>query len=131
MRKKIAPLAVLFGLLGALMVGGASTASASDGKYHCHQSQGSSKNLVNVSCSLNNIANNVTINILNVKALNNNQISILENNLNNTNLLNVNVEDVEAVVIKTFKSFNIEVSDNQVKVCNINILSIKKVEVCT
>jgi hemolysin activation/secretion protein len=79
--------------------------------YECNQLVG-----VNVvSCNEVNVGD-VKIEIEGNRVLTDNEIEILENNLNNTD---VNVEDIEAVVIKTYKSFNpsIDITKNDISVC--------------
>ena len=129
MRKKFAPLAVLVALVGTLLVGGASVASADSG-YKCRQHQVHSKNLVNISCSnVINAVSSINVDIKNVHVLNNVELSQLVNVLNNSNL-DINV--IEGNVIKLFNDvFLIKIADEAVQVCNVNILSVKKIETCT
>ncbi len=114
MRKKFAPLALLFALLGTLLLGGASVANAASG-WDCSQKQKGNIVKVDVNCVLNNNLNNITVNVYDVRVLNNNEIVKLENVLNNTS---VNIEDIEAKVLNVFiNDFKINISDINVKVC--------------
>lgn len=125
MRKKFAPLAVLFGLLGALLLGGASVASAGDDDgFQCNQKQKGNIVKVDVNCVLNNSLNNITINVTDIRVLTDNEITILENNLNNAD---VNIEVLENVTINTLNNFGgIHVTDVNVKVCVIAVGSLIK-----
>lgn len=124
MKKRFAPLAVLFGLLGALLLGGASVANAGDDGFKCKQTQsGVTVNVVNVSCVLNNSLNNININVSNIRVLTLEEVHILENSLNNTN---VNIEALEQATINTLNNFGgINVSDINVKVCT-GVLYVKQ-----
>ena len=118
MRKKFAPLALLFALLGALLLGGASVANADTG-WTCKQYQKANVVKVDVQCVLNNNLNNITVNIYDIRVLTDNEIKILTDNLNNAN---VNIEVLEKVVINTLNNFGgIHVSDINVKVCAVVI----------
>lgn len=117
MRKKFAPLAVLFGLLGALLLGGASVANANTG-FDCDNVNSISVvkvKCVNVGVNVGNVLSDITINIKDIRFLNDNEIKILENNLNNAQ---VNIEVLENVTINTLNSFGgIHVSDVNVQTC--------------
>lgn len=120
MTKKFAPLAVLFGLLGALLLGGAAVGNAADGDYKCNQNGVS---VVNVQCS--NILNNITVNVKDVRVLTDNEIVKLENVLNNTD---VNIEDIEAKVLNVFiNDFKIDIDDTDVTVC----ITVGSIKTCT
>jgi hypothetical protein len=99
--KKFAPLAVLFGLLTALLLGSTATAQATTpngaGTFKCSNGI----NVLTVNC--NNILDNVKIDIKGNRVLTTGEISILENNLNNAK---IDVDVYKLVVIDTYKSFN-------------------------
>lgn len=114
MLKKFAPLALLFGLLSALLLGGASTAQATSttGSFTCQ------KGVVNVNVvTCNNVLNNITVNITGNDVLSDNQINVLTDNLNNLNVLNVTA--IKNVVINTYKSFNINILNIQVCIASV------------
>lgn len=118
MRKS--PIAMLMALMAALLLGGATAAQASvtsgydknyNKNYECNQHVG-----VNVvSCNEVNVGD-VKIDIRGNRVLNNNELTILENNLNNTD---VDVEAIEKTIIKTYANFNpsIQIDTGDITVC--------------
>ena len=112
MKKKFAPLALLFALLGALLVGGASAANATTGNtFDCDNVK--SVSVVKVKCVT--ILQDASVTVKNIRFLNNNEILTLQNNLNNINVLSPTT--IENVTINTLKNFNIIVTADDVNAC--------------
>ncbi len=119
MTKKFAPLAVLFGLLGALLLGGAAVGNAAT-DYKCNQN---GVTVVNVQCS--SILSNITVNVKDVRVLSDNELKTLVAVLNDTD---VDIEDIEAKVLNVFiKDFKINIEDNDVAVC----ITVGSIKTCT
>ncbi|MFI9080023.1 hypothetical protein ACIGW8_26730 [Streptomyces sioyaensis] len=112
--KKFVPLALLLGLLAA-MVGGASTASAT-GRYSC------SNGVANLVTCNTAIVGPVIVKITGNRALTAGELSVLENNLNNTS---VDVTALKNVTVDTYKSFNppINITLNDINVCIASVCS--------
>ncbi|HEU0090392.1 MAG TPA: hypothetical protein VFQ77_22495 [Pseudonocardiaceae bacterium] len=109
--RKFAPMALLLGMLSALLLGGVGVAQATAANYDCNQLVG-----VNVvSCNEVNVGD-VKVEIKGNRVLTDNEITVLENNLNNTT---VTVDAIKNTVIQTYKSFNptITVTTGDIKVC--------------
>jgi hypothetical protein len=114
MRKKFAPLALLVGLLSALLLSAVATsANAAPPGHEFKCSNVGSGAVVNVQCVT--VLKDVTVTVKNIRALNNNELNILSNNLNNVNVLSHN--EIEKVVINTLSGFNIKVDVDKVIVC--------------
>lgn len=108
MRNKFAPLAMLFGLLTALLLGGTATAQADTGVFKCSQD----KSINVVTC--NTILKDVTVIIKGNKIVTDVQLVEVENVLNKTE---INVSKIQGAVVTVYKSFNhfITVGDVTVK----------------
>jgi hypothetical protein len=75
----------------------------------------------------------ITVNVKNVRVLNDNELKVLDGDLNNLSLLDGNIldgnkilDDVEATVLTDFlDKFLINVSKNDIDVCAVNALGIQ------
>lgn len=114
MRKRFAPLALLFGLLTAMLLAGTSMAQANpDPSFDCD-------NAVNVvSCTLN--GSPITVTITDNDVLSGNDFDTLENGLNvyiADILNNVNVQYIQGVVVNVYNNqFNPDITVGNVNVC--------------
>ncbi|MFI9809477.1 hypothetical protein ACIHEJ_34910 [Streptomyces sp. NPDC052301] len=113
MKKLLVPAAVFIGLIPAVLLGGASTASAT-GHYSC------SNGLANVvTCNATDVGP-VIVKITGNRTLTNNELSVLENNLNNAS---VNATALKNVTVNTYKSFNPTVTIKNINVCIASVCS--------
>ncbi|MGW7385275.1 hypothetical protein [Streptomyces sp. NPDC054794] len=113
MKKLLVPAAAVMGLIPALLLGGASTASAT-GHYSC------SNGLANVvTCNATDVGP-VIVKITGNRTLTGNELSVLENNLNNAT---VNVTALKNVTVDTYKSFNPSVTIKKINVCIASVCS--------
>ncbi len=119
--KKFAPLAVLFGLLTALLLGGtasalAATPDSGHGSFTCNNVAG----VTVVQCS--DVLDNVKVTINGNRVLTNNELNILSGDLNNTQL---DVQDIDVTVINAYKSFNppINITVQDINVCIASVCS--------
>jgi hypothetical protein len=105
---RVASVALMLGLFGSALVGGASMAHATGG-YSC------SNGLANVVTCNNVIAGvPVKINITGNRVLTGNEIGVLQNNLNGTA---VNVAAIKNSVVKTYATFSPTVIIKDINVC--------------
>lgn len=117
--RKFAPIAMLMGLLTALLLGGTAAAQAGPAlNYECN------KGVNVVSCNEVNVGDvKVEIDHNDIRALTDNEIEVLEDNLNkvDVDILNpeTTIKDIEVEVVKTYKSFNptIIIDVDDVNVC--------------
>lgn len=121
MRKRFAPLAMLFGLLTAMMLGSTAVAQANP---ILPTFTGCTNGVVNVNVvTCNDVLNNLTVTITGNKTLDNNELTILKNNLNGTqiDILNVDatITALKNVAVNTYNSFNppITITVGNVTVC--------------
>ncbi|MGH3887661.1 MAG: hypothetical protein ACRDSZ_14025 [Pseudonocardiaceae bacterium] len=119
MIKRFTPLALLFGLLTALLLGSTSVAQANPlVDFQCNNVVG-----VGVVCEndvLIGVLNDVKIVISDNHVLNGNQINILENSLNNVDVdINklIYIGNLEADVLSIYDSFDIDLDVGDVNVC--------------
>ncbi|WP_433510232.1 hypothetical protein ACQP2T_41035 [Nonomuraea sp. CA-143628] len=111
---RVASVALMLGLFGSALVGGASMAQATGG-YSC------SNGLANVVTCNNTVAGiPVTLNVTGNRTLTGNEIGILQNNLNNTA---VNVTAIKNSVFNTYASFNPTVIIKKINVCIASVCS--------
>ncbi len=109
-RKRLASVALLAGVAGTTLLGGAPAAQASGG-YSC------SNGLVNVvTCNKTILGIPVSIGITGNRVLSGNEVDILENSLNG---LDLNVANIKDSVIGVYGSFNppINISLTDINVC--------------
>jgi hypothetical protein len=106
-KKLLVPAAVFMGLIPAVLLGGASAASAT-GHYSC------SNGLANVVTCNSTDVGPVIVKITGSRTLTDNELSVLENNLNN---VAVNVTALKNVTVDTYKSFNPSVTIKNINVC--------------
>lgn len=105
---RVASVALLLGLFGSALVGGASMAQATGG-YSC------ANGLANVVTCNNTVAGiPVKLNITGNRALNGNEIGVLQNNLNKTT---VNFAVIKDSVFNTYASFNPTVIIKKINIC--------------
>lgn len=120
--KRFTPLALLFGMLTALLLGSASIAQAGPLDFDC-------TNVVNVGvvCQ-SDILNDLTVTVEDNNILSGNQISILENSLDDVdvNILNPNIYlgNLEVDVVEVYDNeFNIPITVSDVNACFLNVLN--------
>lgn len=109
MTKKFAPIALLLGMLSALLLGSVGTAQAAALDFKCNQVVG-----VNV-VSCNEITvKDIKVEITGNRVLSGNEITAVQNVLNNNDIL-----VFEDKLIALYKSFNptINITKNDINVC--------------
>ncbi|MEU7854447.1 hypothetical protein [Nonomuraea sp. NPDC049141] len=105
---RVASVALMLGLFGSALVGGASMAQATGG-YSC------SNGLANVVTCNNTVAGiPVKLNITGNRALDGNEIGILQNNLNKTT---VNFAVIKDSVFNTYSTFSPTVIIKKINIC--------------
>lgn len=97
-RARLASVALMAGVAGATLLGGASAAQAGAPGYSCATGAGNT-----VSCSNNLLGIPVTIGISGNRILTDNDLDIIENSLNDVDLNVLNIKDT---VIGVYKSLN-------------------------
>jgi hypothetical protein len=119
MRKRFAPLALLFGLFTAMMLASTSMAQANPILPTFTSCTNGVVNVNVVTC--NDVLNNITVTITGNRALTGNELTILKDNLNK-NKIDIedvlNVEATKLVVVNTYNSFNPPIT---ITVGNVNI----------
>jgi hypothetical protein len=121
MRKRLAPLAALFGLLTAMMLASTSMAQASPLLPTFTGCTNGGVNVNVVTC--NDILNNIKVTITDNRVLTDNELTILKDALNGNEIEILNVEaaikDIEAVTVDVYDSFNpsIDVDVDDIEVC--------------
>jgi len=110
-RTRLASVALMAGVAGATLLGGATAAQAGAPGYSCVTGAGNT-----VSCSNNVIGIPVTIGITGNRILNDNEIDVLEDSLNDVDLNILNIKDT---IIGVYKSLNppIDLKLTDVNVC--------------
>lgn len=121
MKKRFVPLALLFGLLTATMLGSTAMAQANP---ILPTFTGCTKGVVNVNVvTCNDILNNIKVIVTGNRVLTDNELTILKNALNNNeiDILNVEatLEDIEVLTVDVYDSFNpsIDIDVDDVNVC--------------
>lgn len=121
MKQRFAPLALLFGLLTALMLGGTGTALAHGDPHSGFNCNNVGVNLV--TCSTVIITTPVVVNITDndTRVLTDNELSILEDSLNHVyiNILNITTSlgNIEVAVLNLYNSFNPAVTLSDLQLC--------------
>lgn len=113
MRKKLASLALLFGLLTAVFVGTSGIAQANPPlNYTCNNTGG-----VNVvTCS--DVLSHVKLKITGNRVLTGNELHILSDSLNGTL---VNFHDINLDVLNIYNSFNPQVAISKIQICILSL----------
>ena len=127
MRKRFAPLAMLFGLLTALMLGSTAMAQATTPvTTFASCANSGTVNLGNVitcigTVKVNNVVKDVEVKITNNKVLNGIELNILKTDLN-LKFLNINIlNDVDVSKLLVVTVYNL-IFDPDITVGNVNIL---------
>jgi hypothetical protein len=105
---------MLFGLLTALLFGGATAAEATPNNAGTFACANGALNIAN--CS--DILDHVTVKITGNRVLTDNELNVLSDNLNNATL---NITAIKNVVVDTYGSFNPKVDVSDINVCILSI----------
>ncbi|MFF4490572.1 hypothetical protein ACFY0F_29570 [Streptomyces sp. NPDC001544] len=111
--KKLVPAALFMALVPAVVLGGASTASAT-GHFSC------SNGLANVVTCNSTSTGPVSLKITGNRALTGNELGVLENNLDKST---ISATALKNVTVNTYKSFNPSVTVKNITVCIASVCS--------
>ncbi|MGH4009438.1 MAG: hypothetical protein ACRDTH_15015 [Pseudonocardiaceae bacterium] len=121
MKQRFAPLALLFGLLTALMLGGTATAQAHGDPHSGFNCNNVGVGVVTVTCNTVIATVPVVVNIPVDRVLSDNELSLVEDSLNhvNINVLNIitSLEDIKVAVLNVTDSFNPDVTVGDIQLC--------------
>ncbi len=124
MKKLLGPFAVL-GMLAALLLGGTTAPALADGPTNITicSNQGGGSSTVTCAGFLN--GNNITIDISNIRVLNDVELNILTVELNKVLLTNVNISDIQVRVNKIAVDVVVVLKN----VLNITVCQVKVIEI--
>jgi len=123
MKKRFAPLALLFGLLTALMLGGTSMAQAHPAGaphpgFNCNNV---GVNLVTCSKVIATVPVVIPIADNDTRVLTDNELTGVENSLNNANIdvlnIDTSLKNVTVAVLNVYNSFNPTVTVTGIQIC--------------